>query len=293
VPAPERNEPELRDPGLTDFSFRDWRAILKRTVKGALASGVTDVAASLAYYAFVAVPAALLVTLGLFTVLAGPDTVDSLMGRLSGVVPPEAVTLLDESLNRTLENQGGGYVMVALGGLIRGLNRVYSIEETRGFVKQRIRALLMLGCVVVAFALVFGLLVLGPVISDWLGGALGLEGVFGWIWWTVQWPVLLLGLLLAIGAILYLGPNVDQPHSRLVTPGSLLAVLVWIAASGLFALYVGFFGSYNKTWGSLAAVIIMLTWLWLSALAILLGGELNAEVKRTWRHRQGEPATEG
>ena len=303
VPAPEREEPEVRDPGLTDFTLRDWGAIFKRTGKGALADSVTDVSASLAYYAFLAIPAALLVTLGLFTVLAGPDTVDSLMNRLDGIVPPEAITLLEESLNRTLENQGGGIVMVALGailalwtstgamsGLIRGLNRVYGAEESRGFVKQRLAALLMLACVSLAFALVVCLLVLGPVISSWLGGVLGLEEVFGWIWWTVQWPVLLLGLLLAIGGILYIGPNVRQPRFRLVTPGSVLAVVMWLVASGLFALYVGLFGSYNKTWGSLAAVIIMLTWLWLSSLAILLGGELNAEVKRTWRHRSGEPA---
>jgi membrane protein len=305
VPAPERHEPELRDPGLTDFTLRDWRAILVRTGKGALADGVTDVAAALAYYAFLAVPAVLLVTLGLFTVTAGPDTVDRLMERLDGVVPPEAITLLEESLDRALENQGGGVVMVVIGGLlalwtstgamsglIRGLNRVYGAEEERGFARQRLAALLMLACVVFAFALVVVLLVLGPVVSGWLGGVLGLEDVFGWIWWTVQWPVLLLGLLVAIGGILYIGPNVGQPRFRLITPGSLLAVLIWLAASGLFALYVGLFGSYNKTWGSLAAVIIMLTWLWLSALAILLGAELNAEVKRTWRHRQGEPARE-
>ena len=303
VPAPERHEPELQDPGLRDFTLRDWRAIFTRTGKGALADGVTDVAAALAYYAFLAIPAALLVTLGLFTVLAGPETVDSLMSRLEGVVPPEAVTLLEESLNRALENQGGGLVMVvlggalalwtstgAMGGLIRGLNRVYGVTEARGFPKQRLTALYMLACAVLAFALVVGLLVLGPVLSDWLGGVLGLEDVFGWIWWTVQWPVLLLGLLLAIGGVLYLGPNVDQPRFHLITPGSLLAVVIWLAASGLFGLYVSLFGSYNKTWGSLAAVIIMLTWLWLSALAILLGGELNAEVKRTWRHRQGETA---
>jgi len=306
VPAPERHEPELRDPGLTDFTLRDWRAIFTRAGKGALADGVTDVAAALAYYAFLAIPAALLVTLGLFTVLAGPDTVDSLMDRLQGVVPPEAVTLLEESLNRSLENQGGGFVMVGIGaalalwtatgamsGLIRGLNTVYAADENRGFAKQRLTALQMLACVVFAFGLVVVFLVLGPVVSDWLGGLLGLEDVFGWIWWTVQWPVLLLGLLLAIGGVLYLGPNVSQPRFRLVTPGSLLAVLIWLAASGLFALYVSLFGSYNKTWGSLAAVIIMLTWLWLSSLAVLLGAELNAEVKRTWRHRQGEPAREG
>lgn len=303
IPAPERHEPELRDPGLRDFSFRDWRAIFKRTGKKALADQVTDLAASLAYYSFLAIPAAMLVTLGVFTVLAGPGTVDRLMGRLSGIVPPEAVALLEESLNRTLENQGGGLVMIGIGvalalwtatgamtGLIRGLNRIYGAEESRNFAKQRLTALAMLACIVGAFALVFGLLVLGPVISGWLGRVLELEGVFGFIWWTVQWPVLLLGLLLALSAILYIGPNVEQPRFRLITPGSVLAVVIWLGASGLFALYVNYFGSYNRTWGSLAAVIIMLTWLWLSSLAILLGAELNAEVQRTWRHRQGEPA---
>jgi membrane protein len=132
--------------------------------------------------------------------------------------------------------------------------------------------------------------VLGPVISDAVGGALGLETVFGWIWWTVQWPVLVLGLLFAFAGVLYLGPNVDHPRWHFITPGSIFAVVIWLAASGLFALYVSLFGSYNKTWGSLAAVIIMLTWLWLSALALLFGAEVNAEVERSRELRQGKPA---
>lgn len=302
-PQPERKEPRLRDPDLTDLSKRDWKAILVRALKEAKNDGITDVAAALAYYAFLAIPAALLVTLGLFTVLAGRDTVDRLMDSLSGVVPPETIALLEESLTRTLENQGGGIVMIGIGvalalwtatgamnALIRGMNVVYDRRETRGFLKQRLTALGMLLCLAVAFALIIGLLVLGPVLSSWLGGVLGLETIFHWIWWTAQWPILIVGLLLAFAGIHYLGPNLDHPRWKFLTLGSVTSVFVWLLASGLFALYVNYFGSYNKTWGSLAAVIVMLTWLWLTALALLIGGEINAESERSRELRKGEPA---
>jgi membrane protein len=148
----------------------------------------------------------------------------------------------------------------------------------------------MLLCLFAAFALSFGLLVLGPVLAGWLGGLLDLESVFGWIWWTAQWPILVSGLLFVFACVLYLGPNVRHARWQFLTPGSLLAVTVWLAGSGLFAFYVSEFGSYNKTWGSLAAVIVMLTWLWLSALALLLGAEINAEAERSRELRQGQPA---
>jgi membrane protein len=304
-PQPERREPELRDPSLSDLSWRDYQAIVVRAGKEALDDGITDVAAALAYYAFLAIPAALLVAVGLFGLVAGPDTVDSMMERLGGVVPADAIGLLRDSLTRMTENESGGLVMVVLGlllalwtttgamnGLMRGLNRVYDREETRGFVKQRVTALAMLACMLLAFALSFGLLVLGPVIADWLGGVLGLESAFGWIWWTLQWPILVAGLLLAFAGILYLGPDVAHPRWRFLTPGAVVAVVVWLLASGLFAVYVSMFGSYNKAWGSLAAVIVMLTWLWLSALALLLGAEINAEAERSRELRQGQPAEE-
>jgi len=177
-----------------------------------------------------------------------------------------------------------------MNALMRGLNRVYGRRETRSFARQRLTALGMLVCLLLAFALSFGLLVLGPILSDWLGGVLDLEGVFGWLWWTLQWPILVLGLLAAFAGVLYLGPNVAHPRWRFLTPGALVAVAVWLAASGLFAVYVSLFGSYNKAWGSLGAVIVMLTWLWLSALALLLGAEINAEAERSRELRQGKPA---
>lgn len=302
-PQPERHEPILRDPGLRDLSGADWKAIVVRGAKEAISDNVTDVAAALAYYAFLAIPAALLVSVGVFSRTAGPGTVESLMGRLEGVVPAEAIDLLRESLTRVTENRSGGLIMIVVGlalalwtvtgamnALMRGLNHVYDREETRSFLRQRLTALGMLLCVLLAVGLTFGLLVLGPVISDWLGGVLGLETIMGWIWWTAQWPVLALGLLLSFAGILYFGPNVDHPKFRFLTPGSVVAVAIWLLASGLFAIYVSLFASYNKAWGSLAAVIIMLTWLWLSGLALLLGAETNAEAERSRELREGKPA---
>ncbi len=302
-PQPERSEPRLRDPGIRDLSRRDWKAVLARAAKETKDDNVTDTAAALAYYAFLAIPAALLVGLGAFSVLAGPDTIEKLLDELGAVVPAEAIDLLRESLTRAIENQSGGLVLIVLGfllglwtatgamnALMRGLNHVYDRKETRGFLRQRITALGMLVCLLLAFGLSFGLLVLGPVVSDWLGGLLNLESVFGWIWWTLQWPILVVGLLLAFAGVLYLGPNVAHPRWRFLTPGSAVAAAIWIVASGLFAVYVSLFASYNKAWGSLAAVIVMLTWLWLSALALLFGAEINAEAERSRELRQGQRA---
>jgi membrane protein len=132
--------------------------------------------------------------------------------------------------------------------------------------------------------------VLGPALSGWIGSAVELETLVSWLWWTAQWPILILGLLFAFAAILYLGPNVDHPRWSFLTVGTVISVVIWLLASGGFALYVSQFGSYNKAWGSLAAVIIMLTWLWLSGVALLFGAEVNAEAERSRELRRGEPA---
>jgi membrane protein len=178
----------------------------------------------------------------------------------------------------------------AINAVMRALNTVYDREEQRGFVKQRLVAVVMLAAVLAAFLLVFGLLVLGPQLSGWVGDAVGLEGTIEWIWWSAQWPILIGGLLLAFAAVLFLGPDVDHPRWRFLTLGAVIAVLVWLAASGAFAWYVASFGSYDKTWGSLAAVIIMLVWIWLSAVVLLFGAEVNAELERSRELRRGEPA---
>jgi membrane protein len=265
--------------------LRDSADLVKRAGKRAVANDITDLAAAVAYYSFLAIPAVLLVAVGLFSLFASPDSITTLIDKLGTIVPSQATDLLDSSLRRMNENKSGSLAVTVFGLLlalwttigamtafIRATNRAYDVEETRGFVKQRLVALEMVVAIAIAFVAVFGLLVLGPAISGWVGA--------GWVWWTIQWPVLVGTLLLVFATMLYLGPNADQPRWRLISPGAVVAVVIWLAASSLFAIYTSMFASYNKTWGSLAGVIVMLVWLWLSATALLFGAEINAEAER-------------
>ena len=304
TPQPEQEEPRLRDPGLGSLSARDYGAVFVRAAKEALNDHLTNLAAALAYYAFLAIPSLLLVAVGAFSLFAGPEAVSGIVDRLSGVVPREAVTLVDDALQRVIEEQARTGLTMAVVGVVLALwslsgamqtlmwalNEAYDREETRGLVKRRLTGLVMVVLLILAFALAFGLLVLGPHLSGWIGSAVGAEALVQWLWWTAQWPILLLGLLLAFATILYLGPDVDHPRWSFVTIGTGFTVVVWLAVSGAFALYVSRFSSYDKTWGSIAVVIIMLTWLWLSSLALLLGAEVNAEAERSRELRRGEPA---
>jgi membrane protein len=300
TPQPERREPKLADPGLTDLSKRDYTAILIRAGKESLDDQITDLAAALAYYSFLAIPSILLVALGVFSMFAGPSAVQDLVERVGTVAPAEATALLEDSLTRMSQNDSGGLAMAIVGfalalwttigamtALMRALNRAYDRDETRGFIHQRIYAVLMVAVMLVAFALVFGLLVMGPALSGWIGDAVGLEAVLQWIWWVAQWPLLIVGLLAAFATVLYLGPNVEHPRWHFITPGAVFAAVVWLLVSGAFAIYTAMFASYNKAWGSLAAVIIMLTWLWLTGVALLFGAEINAESERSRELRQG------
>jgi membrane protein len=303
-PQPEHEEPRLQDPSPTELSLRDYRAIVLRAGKEAVDDHITNLAAAIAYYSFLAIPSLLLVAVGAFSLFASADAIGTVTDKLAGVVPREALTLIDETLRRVTENQASSGIAMAVVGtvlavwsltgamqtLMWALNSAYERDETRGFLTRRLTALVMVILMLVAFTLAFGLLVLGPQLSGWIGDAVGLEALVVWLWWTAQWPVLILGLLIAFATILYLGPNVDHPRWQFLTFGTALAVVVWLLGSGAFAVFVSQFGSYNKAWGSVAAVIVMLTWLWLSALALLFGAELNAEAERSRELRRGEPA---
>jgi membrane protein len=303
-PQPEQKEPRLAEPTPSDLSRRDWMAIFARAAKESMNDHVTNLAAALAYYAFLAIPAALLVAVAIFGLVADADAVTTIVNKLRSVAPEEALTLIRDTLDRVTETtSSSGITMLVVGlalalwtvtgamdTLMWALNTAYDREETRGFVKRRLIALAMVTLLLVAFVLAFGLLVLGPALSGWIGSAVGAEAVVKVLWWTAQWPILILGLLAAFATILYLGPNVDHPRWQFLSVGTVVSVLVWLLASGGFALYVSQFSSYNKAWGSLAAVIIMLTWLWISGLALLFGAEVNAEAERSRELRRGQPA---
>src|ERR671935_2299749 len=293
-PQPERLEPRLDDPGPTNLSKRDYVAITKRALKKFQADHMTNIAAALSYYAFLAIPSALMVAVGAFSLVVGPHAITTLIGKLHGILPGQATSLLDQSLRHMTQQKGTGVAVLGIGFVLAlwsltgamqnvmwAVNIAYEREEGRGFLRRRITALWMVVFAVIGFALSFGVLVLGPHISTWLGNALGAKSIVKPIWYVAEWPLLVAGLLVAFAGLMHYGPNVMHPRWRFLTFGSVLAIVIWLVASGAFAFYVAKFSSYNKTWGSLAAVVVILAWLWLSAVALLLGAEVNAEAERS------------
>jgi membrane protein len=283
-----------------ELSRSDWLAIVKRAGKRTIDDNMPMIAQALAYSAFMAIPAVLLVALGLFTLIAGPQAITNLMHHFGSVMPQQATQLLGKSLTRLSSHPSAGITMTILGFVLAiwsttgamtsymaGLNIAYERDESRSFVRRRLVAGAMVAAIGAAFLLVAVLLIFGPTIEHYVGKTLGIQGGLGYVWWVAQWPILLLGLLAAFATLLYLGPDVEQPRWRFLSIGTAAAVFVWLAVSGLFAFYTSHFSSYNKTWGSLAAVIVMLVWLWLTSLALLFGGELNAEAERSRRLRGG------
>ena len=279
--------------GVGHGRLTDAWTVLRRAVDEARDDRVTMTAQALAYALFLAIPSAVLVALGIFSVVADAGDIARLIDRLEGVLPAEATSLLADSLQRSSQSAGGGVIMTVVGlvlavwsttsaatTLMQGVTTAFDHDDERGFVRKRIVALLLVVCLTGAAALVVGLLVLGPHVERLVGDATGAPGLTSWLWWTAQWPVLLAGLLLAFAVLLYLAPDAPQRSWKLVTPGAVVAVVVWLVASGGFAIYTANFGSYNKSWGTLSAVVVTLVWLWLTSAALLFGAEVNAEAQR-------------
>ncbi len=299
-PQPERAEPPLPDPGLTDFSQRDWVAVFKRAGKETLDDNVPMIASALAYSSFFAIPSVLLVAVGLFSLIAGPDTIANLMQHFRTFLPGDVTSLLGDSLTRLDSKPSTGLAMTTVGFVLAlwattgamssymtALNIAYDREDRRSFVKKRIVALELAACIGFAFVLVAVLVIFGPTVEHWVGTTLHIQPVLRWVWWLAQWPLVIVGLLAAFATMYRLGPDVDDPKWEFLSVGAAISVFVWLAASGLFAVYTSMFASYNKTWGSLSAVIVMMTWLWLTGIALLFGGEVNAEIARSRELRKG------
>lgn len=279
------------------LSLKEWAGVFERTARASLDDNVPLIASALAYSSFLAIPSALLLVLGVFSLLAEPGTIVRLIDHLETVVPAEAANLLEDGLRRLQASERAGVAIALVGGVLAlwslsgamssymtGLNIAYERKDRRGFVRRRLVALLMIGCVGAAVVPISVFLVFGPMVERSLGDWLEIEGALKYVWWTVQWPVLLAGLLVAFEAMYWLGPDLDEKRWRPISAGSLTAALAWLALSGGLALYAAEFGSFNKTWGTLSAVIVTLIWLWASGLALLFGAELNRELERLpWR----------
>jgi membrane protein len=287
----------------TDLPKRAWREALKRTVKEFRADNLPDWAAALTYYGVLAIFPALLALVSILGLL-GRSSIQPLIDNLGSLAPGSVRTILTSALKQLEGNQGQAVTVLILGivvalwsasgyiaAFMRASNAVYDIGEGRPVWKT---LPIRLGVTVVVVVLLAAIAV-GVVFSGTLarkaGDVLGVGHTAVTAWNFAKWPVMVILLALIIALLYWASPNVKR-RIRWVTPGSFLAVIIWIIASALFALYVANFSSYNKTYGSLAAVIIFLVWLWISNLAILLGLEFDAELERGRAIETGHPPGE-
>jgi membrane protein len=278
--------------------------VLKRTVSEFRADNLTDWAAALTYYAILSIFPALIVLVSILG-LAGDSATQALLDNIQALGPGPAQDIVSGAIREISGSQGAAGVAFILGlvaalwsasgyvgAFSRASNVIYEVEEGRPFWKLRPFqiALTLVLLLLVSFSAI-AVVLSGP-LADKMGSVLGVAGTAVAVWDLVKWPVIVLVVLTMVAILYYAAPNVRHPGFRWITPGGVLAVVLWIAASVGFAFYVANFGSYNKTYGSLAGVIIFLIWLWISNVAILLGAELNAELERRREVESGVPEDE-
>jgi len=284
-----------------DLPRHSWWVALKRTFREFMDDDLLDWAAALTYYSILSLFPAVVVLMSVVG-LIGESVTRPLIENLQQLAPGQAREVL-VNVVRELEGSASVAGPVALlgllsavwassgyiGGFIRASNSIYEVDEGRPIWKTiPLRIALTLTMVILLAITVLGVVVTGGV-AEWLGDTVGLGSTFVTVWDIAKWPVLAALVSLAIALLFWASPNVRHPGFRWLTPGSVLAVVVWVAASAGFALYVANFASYNKVYGSLAGVVVFLIWLWLSNLAVLFGAEFDAELARERQIEEGHP----
>ncbi|MFF4276491.1 YihY/virulence factor BrkB family protein [Streptomyces sp. NPDC001536] len=288
----------------TDLPKHSWRAVLKGTVKEFKKDELTDRAAALTYYGILALFPALLALVSLLGIV-GQSATQQVLDNIQKLAPGAARDVLSSAVKQMQGNAGIGSIMAIVGlvlavwsasgyvaAFIRSANAVYDVPEGRPVwkvlpVRVGVTVVLMVLAVISAVIVVFtgGL-------ARQVGTALGVGDTFLTVWSIAKWPVLILLVTFMIAILYWATPNVRVRGFRWITPGSFLALLIWMIASAGFALYVANFASYNKTYGTFASVIIFLVWLWITNLAILLGLEFDAELHRQRAVAGGHPAAQ-
>jgi len=284
----ERRAPD----DVTDLPKESFKGVVQRALREFSDDNVTDWAAALTYYGVLSIFPMLLALISLLG-LFGESATKPLLDNLTSVAPGPAKDILTQALQNLQKSQGAAGVLFFIGlagalwsasgyvgAFMRASNAIWDVEEGRPVWKTIplrlcVTALLLLLLTGSALAVVLT----GPLAKS-IGDVVGLGDTAVKAWDIAKWPVLVLIVSFMIALLYYASPNVRHPKFQWVSPGSLLAVVLWIAASALFAFYVGNFGSYNKTYGALGGVIVFLTWLWITNVVILLGAEVNAELER-------------
>jgi membrane protein len=279
---------------------------VKRTVSEFRGDNLTDWAAALTYYAVLSLFPALIALISLVGLVVDPATVTRVLTEtVSALGPATAVDTFRSPIENIANSQqtAGVLLIVGLAGALwtasgytgafmRASNAIYEREEGRPFWKLRpLQMLVTLMLVLLAALVVVALIVSGPV-AEAVGGAVGLGDTAVLAWQIAKWPVMFVVVMFMLAVLYWSAPNAKPAGFRWVSPGSVVAVAVWIVASAGFAFYVANFGSYNETYGTLGGVVVFLVWLWITNVAVLLGAELNAETERGRELQVGTPGAE-
>src|ERR1700712_1678555 len=289
----------------TDLSGRSWMGVLKRTFKEFKHDNLTDWAAALTYYGGLAIFPAIIALVSIIG-LIGPSATQPILDNLATLTPGPANDILSGAVKQVAGSRGGASIAFIVGiaaaiwsasgyvgAFARASNAIYEVPEGRPFWKLRpMQLIVTVVMILLLAACAIAVVVTGPVAHQ-LGDVVGAGSSAVTAWDIAKWPVIALVVSLMFSVLYYAAPNVKQPGFRWITVGGVVALVVLLIASALFAFYVANFSSYNKTYGALGGVIAFLVWLWIANIAVLLGAELNAELERGRELEAGRPAQDG
>jgi membrane protein len=270
------------------LTLTDWRAALKRSFSGFMRDDCMGLSQQIAYsslLAFFPAMAFVIGALGLF------DLFDDVKALLDPIAPQGVIDFISSLQEDSDQSTSAAAFTIgligavwaasgAMGSVIKAVNRAYDLQETRPLWTSRAIAILLVVLTGITTAAVFLLIVVGGGLGEAIAAKANVSGAFEWVWDILRWPIAFCAILLFFALVYYLAPNRTQRSWKWITPGSLVGGALWLALSGLFALYVTFAGNYTKTYGTLASGVILLLWLNYSAFALLYGAELNAELDR-------------
>lgn len=290
APAPD----DARKPDSpTDVEKPSWKYIARKTLREFTADQCPDLAAGLTYYAIFSLFPALLALVSLLGIFGQAEkTTAALLEIVQGIAPGQAVEMIREPIQELTTSPAAGFTLViglltalwSASGYVtafgRAMNRIYEIDEGRGFVKLRGTMLGVTLISVIIVAVLAAMLVISGPVAEAVGNVMGLGGVFLTVWNIAKWPVIVALVIVVIAILYYATPNVRQPKIRWMSLGSLIALLIFVLASVGFGFYVGNFSNYNKTYGAIGGVIVMLLWLWILNMSLLFGAEFDAEMER-------------
>lgn len=266
-----------------------WSELAKRTWNEILADDLLNLAAQQAYYFFFALFPALLTIISIASFFPVTDLIDNTIAALGRVAPPDVLQIITDQITQISESEQGGILTFAfvltvwsssgaVVSIITTLNAAYDITEGRPWWKTRLIAIGLTIGVALFTLIAISLVLVGPTFARHLATSMHLGAAFEWTWLVLQWPVVFALVVSGIGLVYYFAPDAEQEWVW-ITPGSIIATLLWVVVSLGFKAYISYFGNYNETYGTLGAFIMLLTWFYLSGLAILIGAEINAEIE--------------